>query len=126
MTTTRYPNPDLQALRDAADLCKHLAATTWPPGGGEAVDMPAGHDEDHEPVYRRMGVAELAALDRNILRWVGVQLAYAAQRVASRGAHGADKRAVAVARALLARGGRRPPDQPQIAVWPDDDRGGRR
>jgi hypothetical protein len=111
-----------ESLLDRAGwLCRSVAATSWLPDTPARVDMADRYDyEEHELTTRIVDVGALAALDRELLAWVGTQLQYAARRVRGRGVHGADVRAVKVAEALVRAGGVRPAGQDPIAMWPHD------
>jgi hypothetical protein len=108
-------------LARACWLCRSVAATTWLPDTPARVDMADRYDYDeHELTSRYVDVGALAALDRELLAWLGVQFQYAARRVRGRGVLGADVRAVRAAEALVRDGGVRPAGQDPIAMWPHD------
>jgi hypothetical protein len=111
-----------EGLLDRAGwLCRQVACTTWLPDTPARVDMADRYDYDeHELTTRLVDVGALAALDRELLAWLGTQLQYASRRVRGRGVHGADVRAVKVAEALVRNGGVRPAGQEPIAMWPHD------
>lgn len=113
-----------ELLNRAGWLCRWVACTQWLPDVDPRIDMADRYDyEEHEQTSRWLDVTVLNALDRDLLAWVGHQLEFAARRVRGRGVHGADHRAVRVARQLIDHGGIRPDGQEPIAMHGPQDWG---
>jgi len=108
----------------AASVLRHLAARTFggnagPPtvevGGSRDWDDPHADPEKTMPP-RRVDVSALAALDRNVLRWMSEALLTEARRLAGAGdVVPSDDHLLLTARSILHEGGRRPERQPGIA-----------
>ncbi|HEX2314752.1 MAG TPA: GntR family transcriptional regulator [Thermomonospora sp.] len=94
---------DLLALYKAAELCRREAAISY---GSSAPGI------------------VLDRVDRTVVRALGEQMFVAALRIVGHGRQAGDGRLVEAARALLRDGGRRPAQQPGIALsprWPGED-----
>jgi DNA-binding transcriptional MocR family regulator len=114
------PNPVLDVLA-AASLCRTLAARSFAPGSAPVLEIQVGGDVDTSgdregPLTRLVDVSALEGLDRHVLRWMSEALLSAARRLVADGPCEGDTHVIATARAILRDGGRRPEDQPGIAV----------
>ncbi|MFJ9351695.1 GntR family transcriptional regulator [Streptomyces sp. NPDC101237] len=112
-------------VMDAASVCRTLAGLHF---GPEEPDPPVLHiggskdwgtewqDEGTLPP-RPLDVGALAALDRHLLRWMSEAFLAAARRLVAHGVSDTDRHLIASARAVLRDGGRRPENQPGIALY---------
>jgi hypothetical protein len=83
-------------------------------GGDPDWNTDYAHEKTAPP--RQVDVSALAALDRHVLRWMSEAFLGAARRLIGSGRSEADEHLITAARSILAAGGRRPDDQPPIAV----------
>jgi DNA-binding transcriptional MocR family regulator len=114
------PNPVLDVLA-AASLCRTLAARSFAPSSAPVLEIQLGVDVDtsgdrEAPLTRLVDVSALEGLDRHVLRWMSEALLSAARRLVADGPCEGDTHVIATARAILRDGGRRPENQPGIAV----------
>ncbi|WP_318218964.1 GntR family transcriptional regulator [Streptomyces sp. SCL15-6] len=114
------PNPVLDVLA-AASLCRTLAASSFGSDSSPVLEIGDGEDVDTSgdregPLTRLIDVSALAGIDRHVLRWMSEALLSAARRLVADGPCEGDAHVIATARAILRDGGRRPEDQPPIAV----------
>ncbi|MEU1813516.1 winged helix-turn-helix domain-containing protein [Micromonospora aurantiaca (nom. illeg.)] len=131
VVVAEFQHSDVATLYRVGEVCRGLAATTFPPGRAPLMGVDQFHDhETSETIQRPIDMSALVALDRAVLRALGDSFVSTARRAVGYGLADADQHLLAAARAILRDGGRRPEDQPPIAVFggasTDDDQYARR